>query len=86
MPKEASAPAGHGFYSSRYFRQLDNVSVVEFPQLQFIDLSELIYVLKTVAIVTSEHLNLSMIFVVSHLLIAKVSPKWRSNRSFGTQK
>ena len=27
-----------------------------------------------------------MIFVVSHFLIAKVSPEWRLNRSFETQK
>ena len=31
---------------------------VEFPQMQYADLSELIHVLKTVAIVTSEHLKL----------------------------
>ena len=30
---------------------------VEFPQMQYADLSELIHVLKTVAIVTSEHLK-----------------------------
>ena len=30
---------------------------VEFPQMQYADLSELIHVLKTVAIVTSEHLE-----------------------------
>lgn len=31
---------------------------VEFPQMQYADLSELIHVLKTVAIVTSEHIKL----------------------------
>ena len=41
---------------------------VEFPQVQNIDLIELIHVLKAVAIVTSEHLNLSTIFAVSHAL------------------
>ena len=46
------------------------------------------YVLKAVAIQTSEQLNLSMIFVVSHYLIAtcKVSPEWRLNPDFWTQK
>ena len=48
---------------------------VEFPQVQNIDLRELIHVLKAVAIVTSEHFNLSTIFVVSHFLIAKMSPE-----------
>ena len=32
---------------------------VEFPQMQYADLSELIHVLKTAAIVTSEHLKLN---------------------------
>ena len=31
---------------------------------------------------TNEHLNLP----VSHFLIAKVSPEWRLNLGFGTQK
>ena len=31
---------------------------VEFPQVQYIDLSEVIHVLKAVAIVTSEHFKL----------------------------
>ena len=30
---------------------------VEFPQVEYIDLSELIHVLKALAIVTSEHLG-----------------------------
>ena len=42
---------------------------VEVPQVQYIHLlSEQVHVLKAVAIVTSENLNLSRIFVVSHLL------------------
>ena len=53
------------------------------PQLQYI---QLIHVLKAVAIVTSEHLNLSTIFVVSLFLIAKVSAEWRLNQRFETQK
>ena len=45
----------------------------------------IVYVLKAVAIVTSEHLNLSTIFVISHFLSARVSPDWRSNPDFGTK-
>ena len=37
---------------------------VEFPQVEYTDLSEFIHVLKALAIVTSEHLG---IFVVSHI-------------------
>ena len=48
---------------------------VELPQVQNIDLTELIHVLKFVAIATSEHLNLSTIFVINHFLIAKMSPE-----------
>ena len=43
----------------------------------------IVHVLKAVSIVTSEHLNLSTIFLVSHLLSAKV---WRLNLGFGTQR
>ena len=43
---------------------------VEFPQVQYIDLSETLRVLKAVAIVSSEDLKLSTIFVVSYLLSA----------------
>ena len=45
-------------------------------------LSEIVHVLKAVVIFTGKHLNLSTIFVVS----AKVSPEWRLNPGFGTQK
>ena len=58
----------------------------EFPQLPYIDLGELIHVLKTVAIVTSIHLNLSIIFVASLFLSAKISPERRLKLDFGTQK
>ena len=51
---------------------MSTMPCTEFPQVQYIDLSELIHVLKAVTVVTSEHLNLSTIFVVSHSLIAKV--------------
>jgi len=42
--------------------------------------------MKALAIVTSEHWNLSTIFVFSHVLSAKVSPEWRLNQGFGTKK
>ena len=54
---------------------------VEIQQAQYIDLSEIVHVLKAVAIVTSEHLNLSTVFVVSHLLSAKMSPQWMAVES-----
>ena len=57
---------------------------IEFPQVQYIDLREIVHVLKAVTIVTSVRLkSLSMIFVVSHFLIGKVSPKWKLNPVFG---
>ena len=59
---------------------------VEFPLVQYIDLSERVHVLKAIAIVTSKHLNLSKIFVVNHFFSAKVSAEWRLNQGFGTQK
>ena len=49
---------------------------VEVPQVQYINLlSGEVHVLKQVAIVTTENLNLSRIFVVSDLLSAKVYPE-----------
>ena len=60
---------------------------VKFLSVQYIYFSEIVHVLKAVAILISGHLNLSTMFVVSHLLIAyKVSPEWRLNLFFGTQK
>ena len=38
------------------------------------------------AVVTTVHLNLSMSFVVSNFLSAKVSSEWRLNLDFGTHK
>ena len=49
----------------------------EFPQLQYIDLSDTVRVLKSVAIVTCEHLNLSTIFVICHFLSALIGVSWR---------
>ena len=89
-PKKASALEGYRICCSHYFKQLDNVwkkhmitfislmLCVEFPQMQYIDWSELIHVLKVVVIVTGEHLNLSTIFVNSHF--------WRRIPRFVTQK
>ena len=39
--------------------------------------STVVNVMKAVAIVSSLHLNVAMIFVVSHFFSAKVSPEWR---------
>ena len=47
---------------------------VEFLQVKYIDVSDITHVLKAAATMGSEHLKLSMIFVVSHFLSAKVSP------------
>ena len=44
---------------------------VEFPLVQYIDLSEIVHVLKAIAIVTSKHLNLSTIFVVKHFSVLR---------------
>ena len=43
---------------------------VEFPQVQYIDVSETLRILKAVAILSSKDLKLSTIFAVSHLLSA----------------
>ena len=49
--------------------------------MQYINfnLSEIIifHVVKVAIIVISVHLNLSTLFVVSHILSTKVSPEWR---------
>ena len=59
---------------------------VEFSQVQCIDLSKIVNVLKAVAIATSEHLNLlTFLWTCSQLLNAKVFPEWRSNVGFGIQ-
>ena len=47
-------------------------------------LSGIVHVLKAVAIVISEHINLLTIVVVSHFLSAKVSGEWRFNPDFVT--
>ena len=52
--------------------------------MQCIDLSEIVHIVKDDIIVTSVHLKLLHVtlFVVTHLLSSKVSPKWRLNLGF----
>ena len=57
-----------------------------FTRVHYIDLSEIIRFVKAAIIVISVHLKISTLFVVRHVLSAKVSPEWRSNQGFGTQK
>ena len=59
---------------------------VEFPQVQYIDSSELIHVLKAVAHDIKWALKRTGQSSVSHFLIAKVFPECRLNLGFGTQK
>ena len=49
---------------------------VEFPEVQYIDFSELIHFWK----------HSSWALKLNHFLIAKVSPEWRLNPRFGTLK
>ena len=55
---------------------------VEFPQVQKIDTSKIIVFWK----LSNASTYLRTIFVVSHFLIAEMSPEWRLNPVFGTQK
>ena len=41
---------------------------VQFPQVQYINLSEIFYAVKAIIIVISVHYNLPTLFVVSHFL------------------
>ena len=59
---------------------------VQFTQVQCIDLSEIVQFMKAISIVTSVQQKKSTLIVVSHVLSAKVSPEWRENSGFGTQK
>ena len=54
-------------------------SHAEFTQVQYIDLSEIIQFVKAGIIVITVHLKISTLFVISHVLSAKVSPEWRSS-------
>ena len=55
---------------------------VEFPQVQCIDLSERVHVVKADVIATSERLYLH----VRTLFVCEVSPEWRLKLGFGTKK
>ena len=78
-----------------FFKQLNKKSELTllwqivallFLQVQYTDLSEIVDVVKALIIVISVNINLSTLFVVSHVLSTKVSPEWRLNLGFGTQK
>ena len=78
-----------------FFKQLNKKSQLTllwqvvallFQQVQYIDLSEIVDVVKALIIVISVNINLTTLFVVSHVLSTKVSPEWRLNLRFGTQK
>jgi len=82
-----------GIVFSHYFKHLDNMWKIDiatlcvgFPQIQSIDLSEVVQNVKVHIIVISVHVKLSTLFMVSHVLSAWVSPEWRLNPGFGTQK
>ena len=54
--------------------------------MQYIDLSEIVHVMKALIIVISVNINLSTLFVVSDTFSTKVFPEWRLNLGYGTQK
>ena len=61
----------------------------EFQQVQYIDLRKILQFVQAIIIAIIEHLKLSTLFVSllwSVTLGAKVSPEWRLNPGFGTQK
>ena len=49
---------------------------VEFIQVQYIDLSEIIQVVKAGIVVISVHLKISTLVVISHVLSAKDHFRW----------
>ena len=53
--------------------------------MQYIDLSKIVQFVKAGIIVITVHLKISTLFVISHMLSAKVSPEWRSSPGFGTK-
>ena len=59
---------------------------VEFKQLLFIDLSEIVKFVKASTFFISAQLKISTLVVISHTFRAKVSPEWRLNSGFRTQK
>ena len=60
---------------------------VEFTQVQYFDFSDIVQFVKaSIIIVIRVHIKISTLFMVSHFFSAKVSPEWRLNPGFGTQK
>ena len=49
-------------------------------------MSEIVKFVKASTFFISAHLKISTLFVISHILRAKVSPEWWLNSGFGTQK
>ena len=47
---------------------------VEFLQVKYIDVSDITHVLKAAAVTNSEHLNLSMFFLVINFFFNNLSP------------
>ena len=54
--------------------------------MRYIDLSKIVQLVKASIVVISIHLKISTLFVVSHFLIAKVSPEWRTIQVSGLRK
>lgn len=59
---------------------------VEFTQVQYHYMSEIVQFVKTSIIVISVHLKISTLFVISHFLNAKVLLNGNKNPVFQTQK
>ena len=51
--------------------------MLNFSQVQYIDLSGIVQFVKAGITVITVHLKLSTLFVISHVLGAKVFPEWR---------
>ena len=51
--------------------------MLNFSQVQYIDLSGIVQFVKAGITVITVHLKLSILFVISHVLGAKVFPEWR---------
>lgn len=69
---------------SRLTLSLAALLCVAFPQLKYINLSEIVRLVKAVALLRSVNLKLSTLFVVSRFL--SVSPEGRLNPVFGPRK
>ena len=54
--------------------------------MRYIDLNKIVQLVKASIVVISIHLKISTLFVVSHFLIAKVSPEWRPIQVSGLRK